>query len=1042
VDEVKGGAGDDVISGIIGSSGTYAGGDNILGGAGTDLLKLLDDDATAAGVVSLEGVEQVNVRMLSAATTQIDASDWVGVATLSNYSSTADSTLSVSGLTIATDISVYDESNVSIDFADIATGSDTATVILNSVGSGTTTTVTVVAGGTASVNLDATGADTLAAANLTVNGTNFLRLEGGDGLRTVTLTGTGNLHLTTDDLITSLDASALTGTNRFTLSGRSDVSVVGGAGKDTFAFGTSLSSYDTVDGGAGDADALTATLGNSVVRLNATNLETATITLGEAAGGGLDLSAAQSVTTLTVAASADGNVGTIANFVGGTANLAGNNIGDISIDTVSAGTLAVVLGSASGVVSIASAAVTDASSLTISTTGSGTQAITTVFDVDYDVKTLAIVTNGSAHLSVADINASGANSVTITTNGSASATFTDFDLGTGIQTFTINAGGSNGGDVNFAAALFDGTSAYPTNVVVNADAGADVGLAGEVQLGTIAAASGGIRVTTLTLNAAGNGSIIGSSASARSESTLGIDLNIDGASATVNLIAGASATIQVGTADLGDISSVGTGMSAGNASLNISASIAQDALVSIASISADDADINFGAITIGSSGGLVIGSAAAGITMTTATASFGTITLGTMATATIGAIALAGSGGKVTGLSFVGATAAGVTVGTLGGSGVGAITLNLGQSATATFADITATTVGDINVTLAEQATATFDDLEVTGAAATIGTITVSVASGAEFTMGSAGSAGAAAAFASIAGYNVTVANSGSADFGNISTTGAGRIGDITLNVSGGGDVDFGTIAASAVGTITVSGSGSITFSTVTATTLAGIDLRNQGSGGDFKISLVGVTNGVVVDGGRGTTTITSSIGNDEFYLKTGLGTDTINYSTTAQGTDSIYRFEAGTADDKIVIYASANAIAMLVAGSGDQFLDGGSAAISFTTIAGTGAAATAMDAADNILLVTGRNFTAIADVLAYVSDSASGEVSFASGVSANGVVLIAWTDTNNDGHISLLTVSAGDTTIQGTTAYDLAVLTNVTAGALVASNLSILMDS
>ena len=100
MDEVRGGAGDDTISGIIGSSGIYAGGDNIIGGADTDLLKLIDSDSTAAGVVSLEGVEQVNVRMLEAATTTLDASDWNGVATLSNYSSTADSTLSVSGLTI------------------------------------------------------------------------------------------------------------------------------------------------------------------------------------------------------------------------------------------------------------------------------------------------------------------------------------------------------------------------------------------------------------------------------------------------------------------------------------------------------------------------------------------------------------------------------------------------------------------------------------------------------------------------------------------------------------------------------------------------------------------------------------------------------------------------------------------------------------------------------------------------------------------------------------------------------------------------------
>jgi len=1014
-----------------------------LGGSGTDLLKLLDNDSTGAGVVSLEGVEQVNVRMLEGATTTLDASDWNGVATLSNYSSTADSTLSVSGLTIATDISVFDESNVSIDFADIATGADTATVILNSVGSGTTSTVTVVAGGTANVNLDATAADTLAAANLTVNGTNFLRLEGGDGLRTVTLTGTGNVHLTTDDLITSLDASALTGTNRFTLSGRSEVSVVGGAGKDTFAFGTSLNSYDTINGGDGTTDALTATLGNSVVRLNATNLETATITLGEVAGGGMDFSAGQSVTTLTVAATA-GASGSITNFVGGTVNLADNDITDFSIDTIAAAALTVNVGTATGSVAIATATITDAVTLSIvSNGGTGSNEITTLSVDGTDTKSVSVLAENDADLTITDFNVSGATAVTLTTNGSGSITITDADIGSAISVLTINAGGGNAGDISMmgsasggsAVLLFDASSALPDTITINANSGADVTIGTEIQLGT-AAASGAIQTVVMTLNAAGNGSIIANSASSRASSLdAGIDLNIDVGSATVNLIAGASGTIQVGTADMGDLSGVGTGTT-GTVSLNISASVAQDGLVSIGSISADDAPINIGAITVGSSGGLVIGSAAAGITMTTATASFGTITLDTMATATIGAIALAGSGGKVTGLSFVGATAAGVTVGTLGGSGVGAITLNLGQSATATFADITATTVGNINVTLAEQATATFDDLEVTGAAATIGTITVSVASGAEFTMGSAGSGGAAAGFGSIAGYNITVANSASADFGVIATTGAGRVGDITINVSGGGDVDFGAIAASAVGTIQVSGSGSITFSTVTATTLSGIDLRNQGSGGDFTINLSGVTNGVIVDGGRGTSTITAGDGVDEYYLKTGLGSDKLVFSTTGQAADIAYRFEAGTADDQIRIAGSAGIV--ISDGSGDVLATTDGTAASVVIFSSTAAAATAMTADANLLIITHTAFASVTAMVSAIASGGSHTVGLIAGASSNaaGNLAVVWTD-GTDSYVTLVSIGTDSTAIDDDSysADTLLTISNVTAGALVAAN-------
>ena len=50
MDAVSGGAGDDTITGLLGVSGTYTLGDNIIGGAGTDTLNLIVASGASAGV--------------------------------------------------------------------------------------------------------------------------------------------------------------------------------------------------------------------------------------------------------------------------------------------------------------------------------------------------------------------------------------------------------------------------------------------------------------------------------------------------------------------------------------------------------------------------------------------------------------------------------------------------------------------------------------------------------------------------------------------------------------------------------------------------------------------------------------------------------------------------------------------------------------------------------------------------------------------------------------------------------------------------------
>jgi hypothetical protein len=235
------------------------------------------------------------------------------------------------------------------------------------------------------------------------------------------------------------------------------------------------------------------------------------------------------------------------------------------------------------------------------------------------------------------------------------------------------------------------------------------------------------------------------------------------------------------------------------------------------------------------------------------------------------------------------------------------------------------------------------------------------------------------------------------------------------------------------VGSITVSGSGWVDFGVVSAISVAGIDLRNQGSGGTFTIDLSAVTNGVVVDGGRGTTTITSSIGNDEFYLKTGLGTDTIVYSSTGQAADSVFRFQAGTSDDKIafsVSALSAGGVTLVVAGSAAAGIATGTVAVDVATASG----AATLAATDNIVLLATGQYTSLADMRSAIASGGSVLLGLASATA--GSMLIVWTDTNGDANVSLVAVGAGATGFaSGASAETLVTLAGVSADAFAAGN-------
>jgi hypothetical protein len=243
----------------MGASGTYTVGDNIIGGSGTDTLNLVATTGTDGdgGLVALNGVETVNVRLLTTAfasagdQVSMNAADWTGVTTLSNASSLANSQLDVSGLTDDTTIVLNGNTDINVAFNNTATGATANAVLVNAGSAGTATTIaSASATNTANFDFDLENAGFVTNVNLEVRGTlNLARIEAGSSAATFTVRGTGNAALVTDDTITSFDASAAAGNIDITFAGASDVVAKGGAGADTFRFGTTISSNDSVNGG-------------------------------------------------------------------------------------------------------------------------------------------------------------------------------------------------------------------------------------------------------------------------------------------------------------------------------------------------------------------------------------------------------------------------------------------------------------------------------------------------------------------------------------------------------------------------------------------------------------------------------------------------------------------------------------------------------------------------------------------------------------------------------------------------------------------------
>jgi Domain of unknown function (DUF4214) len=979
VNAVLGGANNDTISGLIGASGTYTVGDSIIGGAGTDTLNLIDaGSATSAPLVSLQGVETVNVRMLTAGTTVVNANDWSGVATITNASSFAGSTLTVTGAEVSSNIKVYGDSDVNVAFRNSTTAGSVSTTLV-SVGTGNTATTiaSASAAATANFDLDLNNSGLIASVNIEVQGSvNLARMEAGSNVTAYIVTGSGNASLITDDLLSTFDASAAQGNLDITFEGASTIAVKGGAGNDTINFATgAYVSTDTIVGGAG-TDTLSVRVGAFNRTVTTSQVEKVTLQYNENGGGSISMSGSDA-TTINLQPSAAGAAISVTDVISGaTVNM--QRAATASIDFQSGTTTSTInVGSAGTGFSADALTITDGGAITINSIGGSAAKANGVsaLSLDANAKSLAINTSGTeADLTVNAIAIGGISALTITTQGSAGFTLSTGMSGTLLASVTVNAAGNNAGDVTLAA-IQDSTGL--NTVTLNASSGADVyGASFEFGNGSQTTTA----APTITFNA-GNGSEIGAATGVGTAGDTGIVIATTGwATLNVNANASASGSIHIGTITMASGAGTATG---GTDILNVSATIDVAAVVRTEAINLSGGwtgqQVNLSNVSVGQSGTFVFASGGINLgSIENSKVTIGTVGVGTAAAVTVGGISGDGASGKDL-----------ITLGTV----------TLSQSGTYTLGNIQVTSgaVGAINAVV-----------NGGGATATFGTVTASA----------------------VGAVTVTLAN-GSSDvhFGAIGASAS--LGNVQINVGTSGSAVFSTLAASAIGSISVSGAGFASIGTITANKVGTV---SQTGSGTFSIDLSGVSAGVEVNLGLGTAnSVISGKGNDVITLLAGQtgksGNDTIAYKVTGQGTDNIINFIAGArASGGDVIAINSSGFSVISALTAD-------AAADFITVSGTAT----MTAADNIIVLVSA-FASTAAMLTAVGSGGTDQITLAATAATGQGLVIVWGD-GTDSYVSLLSLNgtgASAVTLSTTGAHTIetfAVISGVSAGAFVAAN-------
>lgn len=378
-DTVTGTNSSDTVYGLFGdatvSNNTYTTGDSVDLGAGTDRLNLVALGTTASAVVTVKNVEIINIQdtvgatfnaLLVTESPAINFTDTVSVAGVNNLSQ-------VTNASLASVIGIAGGGDLTVTYGTTSGKADNALLSVNNA-----------AGGSASATvLNVSNANTIEKVSIATTGTNALSVVGGtaaatlvitgDGTNTVDLTGAGAMSA-----IATIDASASTGTNTFTLGG-------------------TLNTGDTIKGGTGaDTISTNFTLG-TLIKPTMTGVETMKADFDGAAI--VDLSATTGLTGITLSGSSENQTFTKADSSVATLTVTSQNTADTNNEvnfgyaTGSEGALTVKLGNSAATaaaMTLADLDLTNTSALTLSTVGTKAIVVTGTIDLNGDQSAVSV----------------------------------------------------------------------------------------------------------------------------------------------------------------------------------------------------------------------------------------------------------------------------------------------------------------------------------------------------------------------------------------------------------------------------------------------------------------------------------------------------------------------------------------------------------------------------------------------------------------------------------------------------------------------------
>lgn len=295
LDITTGTANNDTIVGTFGgAAGTalFAAGDLLDGGAGRDTLTLTAVGTNSSNAITVKNVETINITdTVGAALDAVLIENSPNV----NFKNTLNGqTSAVTNAATGSTFGLSGQGDLTVTYAAVTGAADTAQLSLDTTGSATN-----------SVAVNVSSGNAIEAVKIAATGANFVNLDAGTANASITVTGAGSLNLASaggaaftgdaTNAALTIDASAATGAQTYSL-GSGAITVKGGSAGDSFTFGTTLGSTDSVDGGAG-ADTLSFEVGNAVQILpTVSNVEV--LAAKFSAGGIFNASKTTGVTTI------------------------------------------------------------------------------------------------------------------------------------------------------------------------------------------------------------------------------------------------------------------------------------------------------------------------------------------------------------------------------------------------------------------------------------------------------------------------------------------------------------------------------------------------------------------------------------------------------------------------------------------------------------------------------------------------------------------------------------------------------------------------